>query len=195
LVGPANWLGIVQVALEGGRVVAFMRPSSAASVANTQLAPDALRFLPDGRLILRNSWQTSDLRQLIRKIAVESGRDRETTAFTLAPAAFRQTLRDGQSAEQVIQAFGEAGLALPQTHAARLQEWQARMGRHQLYDNLGVSEFSDDGTLAEVQATTGLGRADLYPISSRCLVALRPEAIPGLLEELRRKGYTPQVIP
>jgi hypothetical protein len=195
LVGPANWLGIVQVALEGGRVVAFMRPSSAASVANTQLAPDALRFLPDGRLILRNSWQTSDLRQLIRKIAVESGRDRETTAFTLAPAAFRQTLRDGQSAEQVIQAFGEAGLALPQTHAARLQEWQARMGRHQLYDNLGVIEFSDDGTLAEVQATTGLGRADLYPISSRCLVALRPEAIPGLLEELRRKGYTPQVIP
>ena len=68
------------------------------------------------------------------------------------------------------------------------------MGRHQIYDNLGVIEFSDDETLAEVQATTGLGRADLYPISPRCLVALRPEAIPGLLEELRRKGYTPQVV-
>ncbi len=194
LIGPANWLGIVQVALEGGRVAAFMRPSSPTSASSTQLAADSLRFLPDGRLILRNSWQTSDLRQFIRKIAVETTRDRETTAFAMAPAAFRQTLRDGQSAEQVIQAFGDAGFALPPAHAARLHDWQARMGRHQIYDNLGVIEFSDDETLAEVQATTGLGRADLYPISPRCLVALRPEAIPGLLEELRRKGYTPQVI-
>jgi hypothetical protein len=194
LVGPANWLGIVQVALEDGRAVAFMRPSSPTSASGAQLAADSLRFLPDGRLTLRNSWQTSDLRQLIRKIAVETARDRETTAFAMAPAAFRQTLRDGQSAEQVIQAFEAAGFALPQTHVAKLHDWQARVGRHQIYDNLGVIEFSDDETLAEVQATTGLGRADLYPISPRCLVALRPEAVPGLLEELRRKGYTPQVV-
>lgn len=194
LIGPANWLGIVQVAREGGRGVAFMRPSSPTNATNTQPAPDSLRVLLDGRLVLHNSWQTSDLRQLIRKIAVETARDREATVYALAPAAFRQTLRDGQSAEQVIQAFREAGFALPQTHSARLQDWQARMGRHQLYDNLGVIEFSDDETLAEVQATTGLGRADLYPISPRCLVALRPESIPGLLEELRRKGYTPQVV-
>jgi hypothetical protein len=195
LVGPANWLGIVQVAkAERGRAVAFMRPSGPGSASTTQLAADSLRFLPDGQLILRNSWQTSDLRQLVRKIAVETARDRETTAFAVAPAAFRQTLREGQSAEQVIEAFAAVGFALPQTHAARLHDWQTRMGRHQIYDNLGVIEFSDDETLAEVQATTGLGRADLYPISPRCLVALRPEAIPGLLEELRRKGYTPQVV-
>ena len=128
LAGPANWLGIVEVALEGGRAAAFMRPSSPTSATNAQLAADSLRFLPDGRLILRNSWQTSDLRQLIRKIAVETARDRETTAFAMAPAAFRQTLRDGQSAEQVIQAFADAGFALPQAHSARLHDWQTRHG-------------------------------------------------------------------
>jgi hypothetical protein len=39
-----------------------------------------------------------------------------------------------------------------------------------------------------------LGRAELYPISPRCLVVLHPETLPALLDELRRKGYTPQVI-
>ena len=52
---------------------------------------------------------------------------------------------------------------------------------------------SDDETLAEIQAMIGWGRNDLYPISPRCLVVLRPDAIPDLVEELRRKGYTPQV--
>lgn len=194
LAGPASWLGYVQVAVENDHVVAFMRPGAAAGAAATPLAADTLRFLPDGQFILRNSWRASDLRQIIRQVAAETARDRETTTYALSAEAFRQTLLAGQSADQVIAMFAAAGFALPTAHADRLREWQARLGRHQLYDNLGVIEFKDDETLAEVQATTGLGRADLYPISPRCLVVLRPEVIPDLLEELRRKGYTPQVL-
>jgi len=193
LTGPATWLGLVQTAIQDDRVVAFMRPGAAASPAAAPLHKDALRFLPDGRLILRNTWQTGDLRKLVGKIAVETARDRETTTYVLSTEAFRKTLLAGQSAEQVIGEFVGAEFALPDAHADRLREWQGRLGRYQLYDNLGVIEFSDDETLAEIQAMIGWGRNDLYPISPRCLVVLRPDAIPDLVEELRRKGYTPQV--
>ncbi len=194
LIGPARWLGLIQVAVDGGRVVAFMRPSAVETTRSIHLPPDTLRFLPNGQLILRNSWQVTDLRQIIRKLARETTRDRERTTYTLDATAFRETLRNGETAAQVVQALAGAGFPVPDEVQRKLQDWQARMGRHQLYDNLAVIEFSDDVMLAEVQATTGLGRAELYPISPRCVVVLRPDIVPALLEELRRKGYSPQVI-
>lgn len=193
LSGPASWLGLVQVAVEDNAIVAFMRPVVGAG-ETAALAADTLRFLPDGRLILRNSWRAGDLRQTIRQVATEVARDRETTTYTLSAEAFRRALQDGQGAEQIIAAFAAAGFPLPAGHADRLRDWQARVGRYQIYDHLGVIEFADDETLAEVQATIGLNRSDFYPISSRCLIVLRPETMPELLDELRRKGYTPQVI-
>jgi hypothetical protein len=75
-----------------------------------------------------------------------------------------------------------------------LRQWQANAGRHQIYDDLAVIEFGDDFVLAELQASTSLARTNVYPVSPRCLLVLQPQTIPGLLEELRRKGYTPQMI-
>jgi hypothetical protein len=195
LTGPARWMGLVQVAVSRGQIVAFMRPSAATQSPAARLPADTLRFTPGGVLLLRNSWHTGDLRKIIRRVAVELTRDRETTAFALNVEAFRETLRSGQTADQVLQAFADAGFPAPAAVQDRLRDWQAHAGRHQLYDNLGVIEFSDDVTLAEVQATTGLSRAELYPVSPRCLVVLRPEMLPALLDELRRKGYSPQVVP
>jgi hypothetical protein len=194
LTGPARWFGFLQIAFDRGRPVAFMRPSSTAQSSAVKLPTDALRFSPGGVFVLRNSWRAGDLRQIVRRVAVELTRDRETTAFKLDAAAFRQTLRDGQTADQVMEAFAATGFPLSAELQETLRDWQGRVGRHQLYDNLGVIEFSDDLTVAEVQATTGLGRAELYPISPRCLVVLHPETLPALVDELRRKGYTPQVI-
>jgi hypothetical protein len=194
LTGPARWFGLIQVAVEGEHPTAFMRPSTIMHSAAAKLAPDTLHFPPDGTLILRNSWKAGELRQALRKIGREVSRSVDVTIYTLDAAAFRGTLREGQSADQVIQIFADAGFPLPAALCEQLREWQSRMGRHHLYDNLGIIEFSDDVTLAEVQAATSLGRAELYPISPRCVVVLRPDTLPALLEELRRKGYTPQVV-
>lgn len=193
--GPAYWLGFIQMAVTNERVMAISRPGEQATPSGPQRLPaDMLSFLPDGRLSLRNTWQTGELRQLILKIASEVTRDRQAILYALDPAAFRQTLRSGQSADQVIQAFAEAGFPLPAEMQNRLKEWQGRLGRHQLYDNLAVIEFGDEQTMSEVQASIGLSQGDCYPISSRHLVVLRPETVPVLVEELRRKGYTPQVL-
>ncbi len=194
--GPAYWLGLAQMAVVNGRLVAFGRPAEQTSAASPQQLPaDMLTFLPDGRLSLRNTWQTGELRQLVLKIATEVTRDRQASLYALDPAAFRQTLRQGQSAAQVMRMFEEAGFPLPAELRDRLQEWQGRLGRHQLYDNLAVIEFSDEQTMSEVQAAIGWSQGECYPISARHLVVLRPEMIPSLVEEMRRKGYMPQVLP
>ncbi|MCX7668530.1 MAG: hypothetical protein N2439_00465, partial [Anaerolineae bacterium] len=193
--GPAYWLGFIQMAVADERVVAICRPTETAAQTGAQEIPaDALCFLPDGRLSLRNTWQTGELRRLIQKIAAEVTRDRQTIIYAPDPAVFRQTLRGGQTAHQIIQAFADAGFPLPAEWQNRLHEWQSRLGRHQIYDNVAVIEFSDDHTMAEIQAIVGLNPGDCYPISTRHLVVLRPEMIPGFVEELRRKGYTPQVL-
>ena len=145
--------------------------------------------------VLKNGWQTAELRQLLRRIAAETARDRETTTFTLAPDAFRGSLAAGLSAEAITAEFAAAGFALPAATATRLRDWQAKAGRHQLYDNLAVIECGEDMHPSEVSALVALSAGMLYPVAPRCLVALNLEAVPALVDDLRRRGYTPQVLP
>ena len=192
--GQMRWLGFVQVAVEGERIAAFLRPSVVVERSDTPLPADTVRFGAADTLTLRNIWQASELRQLVRQIAVETSREREATTYRLDAATFREALRAGRSAGQLAQAFTAAGFPLPAPLAATLQGWQAKAGRHQIYDNLAVIEFGDDVILEEIRAATSLGRAQVYAVSPRCLVILDPSAVQPLVDELRKKGYTPQVV-
>ena len=71
LTGPARWFGFLQIAYDRGRPVAFMRPSTTAQPSAVKLPSDALRFSPGGVFVLRNSWRAGDLRQIMRRVAVE----------------------------------------------------------------------------------------------------------------------------
>jgi uncharacterized protein YqcC (DUF446 family) len=192
--GPARWLGLVQVATEGERIIAFQRPSEIVERSEMQLPADTLRFSGEDTLILRNIWQAGELRQIVKLIAAEGGRSRDATTYRLDPTAFRDALRNGRSAEQIARAFADANFPLPQTLSARLAEWQARAGRHQIYDNLAVIEFGNDEVLQEIQSAVNLDRYQVYPVSPRCLVLLDPATVGPLVDELRKKGYTPQVV-
>jgi len=194
LIGPASWLGMVQTALDRGRLVAFLRPSAIVEPPAEPLPADALLFGPGDTLQLRNLWQASELRSLLRRVAIETARDRTATSYRLDPNAFRKSLQEGRSAAQVIGDFSAAAFPLPSSMQNTLRQWQANAGRHQIYDDLAVIEFGDDFVLAELQASTSLARTNVYPVSPRCLLVLQPQIIPSLLEELRRKGYTPQMI-
>jgi|GEM_PF-760851 hypothetical protein len=192
--GPARWFGLVQIASERGRLVAFQRPSTLPSRESGVLPANVLQFQPDGEIRLRNLWQASPLRPLIRRMAVEERRDRETTTYRLDAATFRATLQSGTNAEQVIEAFAKAGTPLPKETGERLRRWQTNAGRYLIYDDLAVIEFADDIAVAEILATTSLRHGNAYAISERCLVVLDAGKVPGLIAELRRKGYSPRVL-
>jgi hypothetical protein len=195
LIGPATWLALVEVGYVRGRPAAFRVRSQAPAGEAVTLPPDALRFPAPDTAVLKNGWQTAELRQLLRRIATETARDRESTTFTLAPDAFRSSLAAGSSADSISADFAAAGFQLPVATAARLRGWQAKAGRHQLYDNLAVIEFGEDMHPSEVNAIVALAAGSLYQVAPRCLVALNPEAVPALVDSLRRRGYTPQVLP
>ena len=195
LTGPATWLAFVQVSYADGKPVAFRYQEEVAAGALADMPPDAVRFPAADVAVLRNSWQTGELRQLIRRVALEISRDAAATTYRLNAAAFRQALQDGLSAAQIAASFAAIGFPLPAAMQDTLQAWQDRAGRYHLYDNLAIIEFSDDIHPEEMRRIAGSAGGGFYPASPRCLVILDPDAVPALVDDLRRRGYTPRVLP
>ena len=193
--GPASWLGFVQVSYADGEPVAFRYVEQVEAGAAADIPPDALRFPAADVAVLRNSWQTGELRQLIRRIALETGRNATATTYRLETTAFRQALQDGLSAVQIAASFAAIGFPLPAATQDILQTWQDRAGQYHLYDNLAVLEFSDDVHPEEMRVIMEAAAGRFHPVSPRCLVILDPDAIPALVDDLRRRGYTPRVLP
>lgn len=194
LCGPASWLLLVQVGYDKGRPVAFRRLERVPAGDTFTLPADALRFPSATEAVLRNIWQTGGLRRLLRHVAVERARSREATIYRLDVATFRDALHAGFDTERLAADFAEAGFPLPPAIRSTLQSWQDRAGRHQLYDQVAVIEFNDDMGPEEALVIAGLGSGQFYQASPRCLVVLNPDAAHGIIDELRRRGYTPQVI-
>lgn len=195
LAGPASWLLLVEVGTLDGIPVAFRRPSAIATGEMPALPADALRFGADGTAVLHNSWQTGELRQLLGQIAVEVSRDLATTTYRLDSATWRRTLQSNLSPARLAEDFAVAGFPLPPSFRETLRLWQERSGRYQLYDNLAVVELGEDLLAEELQAVVERSGVGFYPASPRCLIILNPAQVPFLVEELRRRGHTPQVLP
>lgn len=194
LTGPASWLLFVQIGYAGGRPAAFRRPSVLPAGVAQPPPPNSLRFMPDGLIGLTNDWRASELRRLLRSISVEVARDAATTLLRLDASAFRATLRAGKDAAAVGKAFADAGFPLPPAVQQTLQTWQSRAGRYQLYDQMTVVEFGEDVLPQELRAISRLSNADYYQPAPRCLIFLDPQVATVLVDELRRRGYTPQVL-
>lgn len=194
LTGPASWLLFVQIGYAGGWPVAFRRPSVLPAGVAEPPPRDALRFMSDGVIGLTNDWRASDLRRLLRLISVEAARDATTTLLRLDADAFRSTLRAGQGAADVAVTFANAGFPLPPMVQETLQTWQSRAGRYQLYDQMTVVEFGEDMLPEELRAISRLSNAEYYQPAPRCLIFLDIQVATVLVDELRRRGYTPQVL-
>lgn len=195
LTGPAFWLLFVQIGYAGNRPVAFRRPSALPAGEAAKALPGSLRFMADGMIGLSNDWRASDLRRLLRAISVEVARDTKTTLLRLDAGVFRNTLQGGQDTAVVKEAFAEAGFPLSPAVLETLQAWQSRAGRYQLYEQITVVEFGEDVLPEELRAISRLSNAEFYQPGPRCLIFPDPQAAPALVEELRRRGYTPQVLP
>ncbi len=195
LTGPANWLLFVQIGFAGGQPVAFRRPREAPAGVAQQAPAGSLRFMADGMIGLNNDWRASDLRRLLRLISVEVARNVSTTLLRMDAGAVRNSLQAGQSAAAVNEAFTAAGFPLPPAAMETLETWQQRAGRYQLYEQLAVVEFGEDVLPEELRAISRLSGVEYFQPGPRCLIFPDPQAAPALVEELRRRGYTPQVLP
>ncbi len=194
LSGPAYWLQLVELGFENNQLVALRLPKTEViGVAHTA-PPDAMGFAENEYLLIRTTRWMGDLRRLALLIASEAAQRNDVMVFKLAPAALRATLQRGLSVADVTGQFAAAGFPLPDAMIEKLQVWQARAGRHHLYDNLAMIELNDDLLLAEIQAIVHLLGIPVYQASPRCLLLLDPTTLPTLTAELLRRGYTPKVL-
>lgn len=192
--GPGSWLLVVQIGHANDRPVAFRVPSTLPVGVPQRPPADVLQFMAEETVELNNDWRAGELRRALRLISVEITRDASKTLLQLDPATFRHTLHSGQDAAAVSQAFTQLGFPLPPAIQETLQIWQSRAGRYQLYDQVMVVEYGEDVLVEELYAISRSTGAAFYEPGSRCLVFLDPAAAPKLVDELRRRGYTPRVL-
>jgi hypothetical protein len=194
LAGPAAWLGFIELGRQAGGVVCFRR-LSVVDASDTQRLPDDLVQFPTSHtLVLRSAWQAGTVRPLLDRIAVESARDRATSTYRLDAATFRKTLQQGESSQDIVNLFRSRGLSLPPALIEKLALWESRLGNFLLQDKLAAIEFGQDVAAEEVRAIAALGGSRVYQAGPRCLVVLDADDVGDLLDSLRRRGNTPQVM-
>ncbi len=195
LQGPALWLQLVELGMNGTEVVAVRLPATPVVGETARPPGDALGFAENQYVLVRTSRWMGDLRRLALLIAVEAAQRPDVKVFKLDPAALRATLRRGLSVADVAGRFAEAGFPLPRAFLHTLEAWQAHAGRHHLYDDMAAIELGDDVLQAEIQAIAQLLGIPVFQASPHCLLLLDATKAPLLAAELSRRGYTPKVLP
>ena len=197
--GPASWLGFVDVDRKGKELSAVKTLSAVPPGDLLSIPRDALRFVPPDTVIAAKTWKAARLRAILGRIArevdpqPEMKPDRASTTYRLDALTFRAFLQAGGGANEPIGELAAAGFPLPASSAEKLKRWEARNGRYQLYDDLAVIELAEDMAQAEVETIARLLGARLYEAAPRCLLVLDRDQAPRIVDELRRRGYTPKV--
>jgi hypothetical protein len=174
---PATTLPVLKAASDNGLE---LNPDTAdAEIVNLLLLAGRLRREKPGTDPKKNSaaeQKTAALSGLVFEISLE-GLD---GAFSGGWDAAR------------IRELLEQGLRQPLPEGLRTcidSAWE-HYGRLHLYENIAIIEFADDYALPELMAATHLNQALLYTFSPR-VIAVRPDRIDALVDELRARGYTP----
>lgn len=202
LAGPLHWQGLVDLGYQGDRLAAFrltelggfvlLQSKTLSGPAVAQTGP-ALTFPRRGVLRLQPVGVKPDLLGLLGRLGPLAIGPDGTLDYRLTGQGFGQALQAGWSSDRILEALAEAaGGPPPAELAQRLREWEAHTGEVQLYRRLALVELADDYALNELLAGTSLARYLLYRFSPR-LIAIRPEGLAALREELVSKGYTPKV--
>lgn len=202
LTGPLHWQGVVDLAYRKDQLVAFRLTELGAFLlyqTETYKAPPiavagrALMYPANGGLSLQPLAADRHLLSLLSLLGeIRSGPHGELLYQITAPGAAR-AFEAGWEAERILAALEKAAGAPPPAAIAQpLRQWWAHFGDVHLYSDLALIELADDYALAELLAATALSQYLLYRFSPR-LIAIRPEGVEALREELVSKGYTPKI--
>jgi hypothetical protein len=130
LSGPLHWMGIVDIAADGSRLLAFRLNSSGALALGIR-GSGSPAALNDARLIVQPNFQVFALGPVpeatLARIELFADRvkaDRSALEYTLSHAAIYRGQKAGLSIDEIIAFLQRAsGAALPQNVLRTLQEW------------------------------------------------------------------------
>jgi len=215
------WLGLVRLATRDGAPVAFKLTPTGRMVLGKQGLPDELRLQagPAVRLGENLTIRVTPNRappELHELLAFAGEIVRATPsqfAYRLTAEGIRRWCLAAQEDASIPPGFerdpetairrlierlsrllerAQPGTAIPHTWEHTLLTWMRHFGMLHVYQGITVLDLADDYVLRELLASTSLREHVLYQFSPR-LIAIRPEAIDDLVEEMEKRGYTPRV--
>lgn len=209
--GPLHWLGLADIAVEHGWLVAFRlhglndiffdkaeslplanEPAGARGTAvSIQSAVEPV-IVENLTIIVDPTVIGAQAHNYLDSIARLETAEPAKFIYQLQAAVVHKTFEDGQTLSQLLGGWERwLDLPMPETIKNRLMNWWNAYGQVRLYQDITVIEFSDEYALAEMKAATSLEKYLVAEISPN-LVIIHESAINNLVSELEKAGYTPK---
>ena len=209
LTGPLFWLGGVVLGYADKDSVVMEEPvafkltpvgslalgkKEALIESASQSSRDAILGLNDDMTIdvlpNRASAELYSLLQIIADLALATP---ERFVYQVTADGVQNVLNQGETVESIAAALAQlSGEDVPASWVKKMRTWSENHGKLHVYDELAVVELADDYALVELLANTSLRDAIVHQFSPR-LLAVRPEAVDTLVQEMEKRGYTPRV--
>jgi hypothetical protein len=200
LSGPLNWLGLVDVQQQRGRVTGFrvrptapvidgkpIDPALLVAEGTISVGDDLTIVVPAGSASLGPLAPILQLSDLSRV-------DAEGLHYQLTPNGLQALFEYGHDPASVAGLLADAlGKPIPKAARAMIDDWWERYGQVRIYDELTLIELGDDLLLRELQAATSLGRAVVHQFTPR-LIAIEDGAVEQIVAELGARGYAPRIV-
>ncbi len=203
LAGPLHWLGLADLRFEGGELAAFRLHGLADLYWDRVEAPPIRTCAPatppgeavrveGNRIIVCPAAISAQAHGLLdeftRLRSATSGR----FEYELDAAAAYRAFQAGTALAEVLDGWQQLlPIPMPGAIRAQLVRWWEAYGSVRVYEGLSIIEFADDYALAEMKAVTSLAQHVVAQVTPR-LVIVDAQAVPSLVAELKKAGYTPK---
>ena len=203
LEGPLSWFGAISMGYTSGKAMAFkitpvgsfalQRRPTIVDAKPQDIPRDAVQIGDDLTIALVPGLAPAQLHDLLHFIGTLEETTPERFIYRINAEGVLLALEEGQTIESLLHRIHEwCGLEIPATWRKRMSAWSQNYGKLHIYDDITLIELADDYALQELMSNTALRNHLIYEFSPR-LVAVHPDAVDDLVQEMEKRGYTPHV--
>jgi XPB/Ssl2-like helicase family protein len=202
LEGPLHWIGAISLGYRMGKLVAIkmtpmgsftlMRRASSEQVLQA-MSRDVVQFGDDLSVTLVPGHAPTQLHDLLHALGELKETSPQQFVYQITAEGVLRALDQGQTIESLLGQISQwCNTEIPPAWKQEMAVWSQNYGKLHVYDDITLIELADDYALQELLSNTSLRDHLIHEFSPR-LVAVGPEAIDELLQEMEKRGYTPHV--
>jgi hypothetical protein len=203
LQGPLYWLGAIQLGYQDDRPVAFRltpvgsfalhRRSVVVEQEQKAIPAGAVQLSEDLTVTLVPNQVPTQLHELLHLIGQLETTTPSEFVYRITADGVLRALGQGQTIEHLLGALTRwLGRKPPPSWQSKIVAWCENYGKLHIYEDITLIELADDYALQELLSNTSLRDQLVYEFSPR-LIAVLPEAVDALVQEMEKRGYTPAV--
>lgn len=203
LAGPLHWLGAIDLGyLDNGLEAVRLTPAGSFMLGRREelfeqqvdISPhEAIKLQDDLTATVVPGSAPIELYQLLGDICQLESATPKAFSYRLSAGSVQSQFDQGQSAQNLIAALEKTcPVEIPISWRDRLVEWQENYGKFHLYQGMCLIELADEYLARELMVSTSLHKNIIYQFSPR-LIAVRPDTVDDLVQEMEKKGYMPHV--